>query len=101
MLFFSEKLGDSRKKYSIYDKEFFAIVRTLYHWSHYLLPKEFILFTNHEALKYLHTQQKLNSRHAKWIEVLHSFSFVLKHKVSMENQVADALSCRHSLLSTL
>ena len=32
--FFSEKLNESRRKYSTYDKEFYAIVRALDHWSH-------------------------------------------------------------------
>lgn len=99
--FFSEKLSDSRKKYSTYDKEFYAIVRCLHHWSHYLLPKEFILFSDHEVLKYLNSQQKLNSRHAKWSEFLQLFSFLLKHKAGVQNQVADALSRRHYLLSTM
>ncbi|XP_074297308.1 uncharacterized protein LOC141628014 [Silene latifolia] len=34
--FFSEKLGGARLKYSTYDKEFYAIVRALDHWAHYL-----------------------------------------------------------------
>jgi hypothetical protein len=66
--FFSEKLNESRKKYSTYDKEFYALVRTLEHWSHYLLHKEFIFHSDHEALKYLSSQQKLSKRHAKWSE---------------------------------
>ena len=37
--FFSENLNDAKLKYSTYDKEFYAIVRALQHWSHYLLPK--------------------------------------------------------------
>nr|GFA70292.1 RNA-directed DNA polymerase [Tanacetum cinerariifolium] len=41
---FSEKLNDAKRKYTTYDKEFYAIVRTLEHWSHYLLPNEFVLF---------------------------------------------------------
>ena len=49
--FFSEKLCDSRRNYSTYDKEFYAIVRCLEHWSHYLIAGEFILHVNHEALK--------------------------------------------------
>jgi len=33
--FFSEKLDDAKRKYSTYDKEFYAIVRCLEHWNHY------------------------------------------------------------------
>jgi hypothetical protein len=50
--FFSEKLSNS-KYYFTYDLEFCAIVLTLKHWRHYLLLKEFILITNHEAMKYI------------------------------------------------
>jgi len=65
LAFFSEKLFDSRREYSTYDKEFYAIVRCLEHWSHYLIASEFILNFDHEALKYIQGQHKLNSRHAK------------------------------------
>ena len=99
--FFSEKLNEVRRKYSTYDKEFYAIIRALGHWSHYLYPNEFVLFSDHEALKYLHAQHKLNSRHAKWVEYLQSFSFVIKHKSGKANQVADALSRRHLLLNMM
>jgi len=37
--YFSEKLNGSRKNYSTHDKEFYALIRTLDHWSHYLRPK--------------------------------------------------------------
>jgi hypothetical protein len=99
--FFSEKLNESRRKYSTYDKEFYAIIHALDHWSHYLLPNEFLLHSDHEALKYLNSQQKLNSRHASWGEFLQPYSFSIKHKSGKLNQVADALSRRHSLLSTM
>jgi hypothetical protein len=99
--FFSEKLNDSRRKYSTYDKEFYALVRSLEHWNHYLLSKEFILHSDHEALKYLNSQQKLNTRHAKWSEFLQAYSFSIKHKAGKLNQVADALSRRYSLLNAM
>jgi len=51
--FFSKKLRDSRRKYSTYGKEFYAIVRCLEHWSHYLITSEFIIHFDHEALKYI------------------------------------------------
>ncbi|GJS77937.1 RNA-directed DNA polymerase [Tanacetum coccineum] len=81
--------------------EFYAIVRTLEHWSHYLLPNEFVLFTDHEALKYLNSQHKVNRCHAKWVEFLQSYSFSLKHKAGKLNKVVDALSRRHCLLQTM
>jgi len=70
LAFFSEKLSDARRKYSTYDKEFFAIIRALEHWTHYLIAKEFILHYDHEALKFIQGQHKLNPRHAKWVQYL-------------------------------
>jgi len=53
LAFFSEKLCDSRRKYSTYDKEFYVIVRCLEHWNHYLIASEFILHSDHDSLKYI------------------------------------------------
>ena len=39
--FFSEKRNEAKRKYPTYNKEFYAIVRALSHWSHYLKPKAF------------------------------------------------------------
>ncbi|XP_071688487.1 uncharacterized protein [Rutidosis leptorrhynchoides] len=99
--FFSEKLNDSRRRYSTYDREFYAIVRCLEVWRHYLLPAEFVLYSDHEALKYIQGQHKLSARHAKWVESLQAYSFVIQHKAGSQNQVADALSRRYSLISTM
>lgn len=75
--YFNEKLNGSRRRYSTYDKEFYAIVWTL---GYYLFPKEFFLFSDHEALKHINGQHKLDSRHAQWVEFLQAHSFNIKHK---------------------
>jgi len=69
-----------------------VIVQALRYWKYYLLQQEFILYSDHEALKYLNSQKKLNVRHNKWVEFLQDYTFVLKHKAGVENKVADALS---------
>ena len=96
--YFSEKLNETKRKYSPYDKEFYAIVRALEHWRHYLVGREFILHSRHEALKYLQGQHKLNPRHVKWVKYLQSSHFVIRRKAGKLNKGADALSRRHLLL---
>ncbi|XP_078437266.1 uncharacterized protein LOC144707886 [Wolffia australiana] len=58
--FFSEKLNDAKLCYSTYDKEFYTV------------------------LKYLHSQQKLSNRHARWVKYLQAYTFVIKHKKEFE-----------------
>nr|GEX17147.1 hypothetical protein [Tanacetum cinerariifolium] len=98
--FFSEKLNDTRRRYSTYDKEFYAIVRNLEYWRRYLLSAEFILYSDHQALKFIQGPAKLKPRHAKWVETLQDFSFVIRHKAGSANSVADALSRHPALLSS-
>ncbi|KAI4370271.1 hypothetical protein MLD38_018638 [Melastoma candidum] len=63
--YFIENLNGAELNYLTYDKEFLAIVRVLETWSHYLPSRESVLHTDHEALKYINGQHKLNRRHAK------------------------------------
>ncbi|KAK4845069.1 hypothetical protein QYF36_000459 [Acer negundo] len=99
--YFSEKLTEARAKYSTYDIEFYAMVQAVKHWRHYLFHREFVLFTDHKALKHLHSQDKISARHASWSVYLQQFTFVLKHKSGTSNRVADALSRQSTLLSTM
>jgi hypothetical protein len=99
--YFSEKLSGPVLNYSTYDKELYALVRCLETWQHYLWPKEFVIHSDHESLKHICSQGKLNRRQEKWVEFIESFPYVIKHKKGKENVIDDALSRRYALLTQL
>ena len=51
--YFSEKLNETKKKYSTYDKEFYAIIQDLKKWRHYLVSQEFVLYSDKQALQFI------------------------------------------------
>jgi hypothetical protein len=79
----------------------YALVRSLETWHHYLWPKEFVIHSDHESLMYFRSQNNLNRRHAKWVEFVEYFPYIIKHKKGKDNVIADALSRRYILLSQL
>ena len=101
LAYFSEKLSGATLNYPTYDKELYALVRALKTWQHYLWAKEFVIHSDHESLKFLKGQHKLNKRHARWMEFIETFPYVIRYKKGKENVVDDALSRRQSLLSSL
>jgi hypothetical protein len=86
--YFSEKLNDTKKKYSTYDKYINAVIQSLKNWRHYLIPKEFVLYSDNQALQFIARQEKLNTRHAKWVEFMQNFTFVIKHIFGSAKKVA-------------
>jgi hypothetical protein len=50
--YFSEKLNETKRKYSTYDKEFYAIIQALNKWRHYLVPQEFVLYSDNQDLQF-------------------------------------------------
>jgi hypothetical protein len=96
--YFREKLNEAKVKFSTYDKEFYAIIQALKKWRHYLIPKEFILYSDNHALQFVTQKETLNQRHVKWVEYMKNFTFVIKHISGTANKVVDALSRKCLLL---
>ena len=53
---------------------------------------------DHEARKYINSQQHLNKRHTKWVAYFQQYTFSFRHKSGALNKVAYGLSRRVSPL---
>src|SRR3954467_5213615 len=97
--FESRQMSPAEKNYAIHEKELLAIVHALKVWRHYLEGQEFNVITDHQSLRYLQTQDKLNRRQARWVELLQAYHFNILYKPGKTNVVADALSRRPDLMN--
>jgi hypothetical protein len=52
-------------------------------------------------LKHIRAQAKLNKCHAKRVEFIETFPYIIKHKKEKKNVITDALSRRYTMLSQL
>jgi hypothetical protein len=93
MAYQSAKLYDTVQKYPTYDKETYSIVQSYRQWKHYILGKEMIIHKDHQPMKFIQTQGKLqNNRHWKWSTYLQLFHLNIKYNKGITNNVAECLN---------
>jgi hypothetical protein len=90
--FFSKALSDGNLAKSVYEKELMALVLSIQHWRHYLLGREFIVYTDHKSLKHFLQQRVSSPDQQCWLAKLLGYQFEVKYKPGSENRAADALS---------
>ncbi|RWS01610.1 Retrotransposable element Tf2 protein type 1-like protein [Dinothrombium tinctorium] len=90
--YFSKKLLSYQQNYSITEIECLAIVEAINFWHHYLYGKNFTVITDHNALKWLKSVKKPNSRLFNWSLKLSQYDFNIKYEPGKNNVEADCLS---------
>ncbi|MCO5584058.1 hypothetical protein L7F22_037980 [Adiantum nelumboides] len=88
----SRILQGPEKTMQVYEKELSTVIHALLSWKHYLLGADFIVQTDHQALRYFLTRAKLSEKHMRWANILSMFHFQIVHVEGKKNVVADALS---------
>src|SRR5438105_12728965 len=88
----SRQLKTHEEKNPTHDLELAAVVHALKIWRHYLIGNKCELFTDHKSLRYIFTQQDLNLRQRRWLELIKDYDPNIQYHPGKANVVADALS---------
>ena len=112
MTFWSHKIIFAKQNYEIYDQKFLTIIVAFKQWRHYLENSFYsieILF-DYNDLKNLMTKKELNSRQARWAQILAVYDFKIFYRSNNEISANDfskrfdyekVLSLKITLLLTL
>jgi hypothetical protein len=88
----SRTLSAAESNYTVTEKECLAVVWALRKYHCYLHGSTTLLFTDHEALRWLNTKDQPKGRVARWIMELQEYDLTIHHRKGAANQDADALS---------
>ena len=87
----SRKLQPAEVRRTIYEKEMLAILHALKAWRCYVHGRSLEVRTDHDSLKWLLTQQNVDSTQARWLQSLRDYDVSIIHQPGRINP-ADALS---------
>ena len=90
----SRQLKPHEHNYPTHDLELAAVVFTLKIWRHYLYGEKCRIFIDHKSLKYLLTQEELNLRQRRWLELFRDYDCIIDYHPNKANVVANALSSK-------
>ena len=88
----SRTLSSTERNYCVTDKELLAVVNSVQYYRHYLLGRQFLVRTDHQALKWLFSLKEPKQRISRWIETLSVFNFIIEYHPGVKHGNADAMS---------
>ncbi len=88
----SRSNNKAKNNYSSYEGECFDVVWAVIHFRPYLYGTKFILYTNHQPIKWLMTNDKLTGKLFCWALILQEYEFKVIHRPGITHQNADTMS---------
>jgi hypothetical protein len=88
----SRQLRKHEDKYPTHDLELAAMVHALKIWRHYLIRHHCEIYSDQKSLKYIFTQNDLNLRQCRWLELIKDYDLGINYHPGKVNVAADALS---------
>jgi hypothetical protein len=90
----SRQLRKIEENYPTHDLELATVVHALKIWRHYLIGHRCEIYSDHKSLKCIFTQNDLNLRQCRWLELIKDYDLGINYHQRKANVVADALSCK-------
>jgi hypothetical protein len=94
------QLRKHEENYPTHDLEQAAVVHALKIWRHYLIGHRCEIYSDHKSLRYIFTQNDLNLRQRRWLELIKDYDLGINYHPGKANVVADALSRKKYCNST-
>ena len=88
--FISKSLTETERRWSVYEKEAYAIFYACKKWEHFLRGHHFYLFTDHKNLTFLNRPP--SEKVMRWRLNIQEYDFSVAYIKGAENNVADAMS---------
>ena len=98
--FYSQKLFNTEKNYSTYDRELLAIYKSIKNFRYMVEGKQFTIYTDHKPLVFAFQQKpdKASPRQLRQLDFISQFSTDIRHVPGTENTSADMLSRIETIL---
>jgi len=90
--FLSRKFTAAQQNYRVFEQETLAILEALMKWEDKLIGYQFHVITDHQALEFFHSQDRLSPRQMRWADYMSRFNLDITYIKGELNKVADALS---------
>src|SRR5881296_2086844 len=90
----SRTLNGPERNYCVTRKELLAVVYFTKQFRSYLLGREFLIRTDHSALRWLKLTPEPIGQQARWLEKLEEYTYRIEHRPGHKHNNADALSRR-------
>jgi transposase InsO family protein len=92
VMFISKALSERESRYSVSEKELYAIIHALEKFRPYIFGRTFDCTTDHRALTWLCGKKNPSGRLGRWCNAINQYARTIKFIQGKENRVADALS---------
>lgn len=92
--YYSKSLSKTERQYCVTRRELLAVGMVIKHFHHYLYGTKFLVRTDHGALNWLLRFKNPEGQMARWLEVLNTYIFEVRHRPGRLHGNEDGLSRR-------